>query len=99
MVSLKALTSSIPRLLAASSSITSILFPPAIDLHWLHLLQGSVSFFPCFSQLTIFAMILAADVFPVPLGPANKSAWGIFPEETIFFNSPLTESKSKSSRV
>jgi hypothetical protein len=32
------------------------------------------------TQFTAFANIRASDVFPTPLGPVNRYAWGIFPD-------------------
>ena len=71
--------SSIPRWDAASNSITSMFEPAVIDKHCLHLLQGS-NFptprkdFDFDSQLTTLAIILAADVLPLPLGPKKRKA-------------------------
>jgi len=64
-------TSSIPRLEAPSISITSILLPLKISLQLAHLPHGSIP--TGFKQLTALANILAAEVLPDPLGPANKN--------------------------
>lgn len=63
--------SSTPLFDAASISITSGLDPTVILLHNSHSLQGSAES-PRFGQLTAFANIFAALVFPVPRGPVNK---------------------------
>ena len=62
--------SSMPRWLAASSSITSTDVASWIERHDSHSLHG-VGVGPC-SQLTAFARILAIDVLPVPRGPAKR---------------------------
>src|SRR5579872_5706531 len=70
-----------PRLDAASISRISTLVPFVIETHWSHVLQGSNPsslFLAEVSQLTTFATILAVDVFPNPLGPVKRNAWGIF---------------------
>jgi len=61
----------------------------------MHLLHGSPDL-PGFSQLIAFAKILAAEVFPIPLGPEKSRAWGIFPEAIIFLSPSraLVESSS-----
>jgi hypothetical protein len=41
-------------------------------MHWSHPPQGSVV--GPVAQFTIFARILAVDVFPVPRGPQNRNA-------------------------
>lgn len=64
--------SSTPLLEAASISITSEMEPSVIPRQVAHSLQGSAM--GAFSQLTAFAKILAAVVFPVPRGPENKYA-------------------------
>jgi hypothetical protein len=46
--------------------------PSVIPRQVAHSLQGSAM--GAFSQLTAFAKILAAVVFPVPRGPENKYA-------------------------
>ena len=62
--------SSMPRWLAASSSITSTDVASWIERHDSHSLHG-VGVGPC-SQLIAFARILAIDVLPVPRGPAKR---------------------------
>ena len=61
------LISSIPLLLAASSSIMSNSVLAFADKHIVQELQGSPSV--TVKQLAAFASILAVVVFPVPLGP------------------------------
>ena len=62
--------SSIPRWLAASSSITSIEVASWIERQDSHTRQGvTVGPLP---QLSDLARILAIDVLPVPRGPANR---------------------------
>ena len=87
-------TSSIPRLLAASISNTSILDPFAMDVHASHAPHGP---FPeDFSQVKSFAMIRAAVVFPDPFGPLKKYAWGscFFSFERSNSNFPRTATLS-----
>ena len=55
---------------AASISITSDMEPSVIPRQAAHSLHGSAT--GDRSQLTAFAKIFAALVFPVPLGPENK---------------------------
>jgi hypothetical protein len=52
--------------------MTSIFVPLVIVLHCSHLLQGFT--FDSRVQLTTLAKILAAEVFPVPLGPEKRKA-------------------------
>ncbi|EKD67789.1 MAG: hypothetical protein ACD_48C00217G0001 [uncultured bacterium] len=63
--------SSMPRLLAASSSSTSMFVPRAIVVHESHVPQGPV-FLENFVQVYSFAIIRAVVVFPAPLGPVNR---------------------------
>ena len=73
MFSIISLTSSTPVLLAASNSITSILFSLSIEVQFSQLSQGSISLsFEIFRQFTILEIILAIVVFPTPLVPENK---------------------------
>ena len=73
MFSIISLTSSTPVLLAASNSITSILFSLSIEVQFSQLSQGSISlFFEISRQFTILEIILAIVVFPTPLVPENK---------------------------
>lgn len=67
---------SIPRLLAASISRTSLEIPWVISEQELHSLQGSLSI--GFRQFNRFARILAIVVLPTPLGPKKIYAWPIF---------------------
>ena len=62
--------SSMPRWLAASSSITSIEVASWMLRHDSHSLHGVVVG-PC-SQLSALARIFAIDVLPVPRGPAKR---------------------------
>ena len=62
--------SSMPRWLAASSSMTSIDVASWMVRHDSHSLHGLVVG-PC-SQLSALARIFASDVLPVPRGPANR---------------------------
>ena len=62
--------SSMPRWLAASSSITSIEVASWMVRHDSHSRHGLVV--GPRSQLSAFARILAIDVLPVPRGPANR---------------------------
>ena len=62
--------SSMPRWLAASSSITSIEVASWIVRHDSHSRHGVVV--GPRSQLRAFARILAIEVLPVPRGPANR---------------------------
>ena len=55
---------------AASISIISVVSLLFICVQLTHKLQGVMPF--RFSQLTVFPIILAIVVLPVPLGPANK---------------------------
>ncbi len=59
-----------PRLLAASSSITSIEVASWIERHDSHTRHG-VTVGPL-TQLRHLARIFAIDVLPVPRGPANR---------------------------
>ena len=67
------LISSTELLLAASNSCIFSDVPSLNDLQELHLLQASPSFV-CFSQLIVFASILAQVVLPTPLGPQKRNA-------------------------
>ena len=69
-LSLRFLISSMPRLDAPSISITSMLEPAVISLQELQTLQGFTE--GPFSQLMALENILAVEVLPMPLGPANK---------------------------
>jgi hypothetical protein len=66
--------SSTELLLAASNSCTLKVDPVLKDKQELHLSHASPSF-PTFSQLIVFARILAQVVLPTPRGPQNKKAW------------------------
>src|SRR4029078_4140262 len=68
------LISSTELLLAASSSWIFNEVPSLKEIQELHLLQASPSAV-LFSQLIVFAKILAQVVLPTPLGPQNKNAW------------------------
>ena len=62
--------SSMPRLDAASTSITSSAVPASMARQFSHVLSGS-GVGPC-SQSMHRAKIFAADVFPLPRGPENR---------------------------
>jgi hypothetical protein len=61
---------SIPRLEAASSSITSSERPAAISVHDVQRPQGSPS--SGAAQLRALARMRAVEVFPVPRGPLKR---------------------------
>ncbi len=42
-------------------------------------------------SLSIAPIMREAEVLPVPLGPANNKAWGIFPNAIILSKEVLTE--------
>jgi hypothetical protein len=72
--------------------------PCAIEVQLEHLLQ-EIPFLGGRSQFSIFAIILAAEVLPIPFGPEKRSAWGIFPDAAIFDKDSLTAWLSSSSRL
>ena len=71
--STRLLISSTELLLAASSSCMFKEVPASNEIQLLQVLQASPSF-DWFSQLIVFANILAQVVLPTPLGPQNKKA-------------------------
>src|SRR5881394_3251688 len=77
---------SMPRLLAASISITSMSSPRAMALHELHSLHGSAVGPLDLSQLRHLARIRAVEVLPVPRVPQNRYAWAMRPEAIAFFS-------------
>ena len=78
-------TSATPVWDAASISCTSRHFPSDISSQLPHG-SSEQGYWPrsFFSQFTALATILAVDVFPVPLGPANMRAWAIFSDSMEF---------------
>jgi hypothetical protein len=72
--------------------------PWAIEVQLGHLLQ-EMPFLGGFSQFRILAMILAAEVLPIPVGPEKRSACGILPEEAIFIKDCFTKTLSSSSKL
>src|SRR5579871_4823170 len=82
--------SSMPRLLAASISKTSSAVPAIIARQFSQVLSG-VAVGP-FAQLMQRARILAADVFPEPLGPENRYAWASLPPSIAAVNVRTTAS-------
>ncbi len=90
MDSRKSLISSIPLLLAASISITSISVPAVIALQCSHSMHGWL--FSPLSQFRALARMRATVVLPVPLGPANKYAWDVLPVSTDPFRMRTTVS-------
>src|SRR6185369_11973997 len=92
------LMSSTELLLAASSSWMFKEVPSLKEMQELHLLQASPSEV-LFSQLIVFAKILAQVVLPTPLGPQNKNAWAscwfliAFLSVVVICDWPMTVSK------
>ena len=82
--SIRALMSSTPLLEAASSSCMQYDLPSWNEMHDSHWPQGSMSADGC-SQLMVLAKILAALVFPTPLGPQKRYACASFPLTMEFF--------------
>ena len=74
--SIRSLTSSTPVLLAASISRTSIWLELIIDSQFSQKFSLHIFSIP-FEQFNAFATILAVVVFPIPLMPVNKYAFGI----------------------
>jgi len=74
--------------------------PSVIDMQLSHLLHGSIATRSdpdfLFSQFNIFAIIRAAEVLPVPFGPAKRKAWGTRPDDNTLVSRSLMDNKSSS---
>jgi len=71
-----------------------MLLPFKISKQFSQVLQGSIP--SGFRQFTALATILAAEVFPAPLGPENKNDCGISFDRKILVKRSLTRNESRS---
>src|ERR1700712_2344433 len=99
-------TFSMPRLLAASISMTSMSSPRAIAVHELHLPQGLGVGASNFSQFSALARMRAIDVLPTPRVPQKRKACAIrrapqviLPDDIIERRRPVSAGKDCVSHV